>query len=847
MAKEAQARIRINRMLEASGWRFFDEDGKRANVALEPGVQLGMSVLEALGLDFEKAKRGFVDFLLLDEKGFPLVVLEAKSSSKTPLSGKEQARNYATALEAPFIILSNGDAHYFWDLRRGNPRRIEAFPGPDELGRYRRFDPDPRALVAEDVGTDYVARTQKADYDADPDWRDEARRDDYVERLGLRFLRPYQLSAIGALQKAVASGKDRFLFEMATGTGKTLLSAAVIKLFLRTGNARRVLFLVDRLELETQAKDRAFVPYLAKDYACVIYKQSRDDWRRADIVVSTVQTLLAGNRYRRVFKSDDFDLVISDEAHRSLGGSSRVVFEYFGGCKLGLTATPKDYLKNIDPEKLGKNDPRELERRMLLDSYRTFGCESGEPTFRYSLVDGVRDGFLVGPTVVDARTTVTAQLLSEEGYAVEAPASEDGDDSVETVFKQRDFERSFFSPDTNRSFCRAFLEHGLTDPVMGEFGKSLVFCVSQNHAANIAQALNVLADELWPERYRSDFALQVSSNVQGAQGFAAQFAVNQLRGHSELDPWYKTSRARICCTVGMMTTGYDCEDLLNIALMRPIFSPQDFVQIKGRGTRMYDFAKGIIERSRRDAAGPRPKSSFKLFDFFANCEYFEEDFDYDEIIALPREAQSRTASPDVEKKKFPLAGGFTREGPDALASLETTLVGPEGMKIDRMYFRGFEERVRRDGEAQKRYDAGDWEGLVDYVTRNLFGKPKEFFDLGRLRTALRADRKVNLRELLELVFGDIPYLKSREEVADEVFDGYDAEHPVDEGAFDDARDFARSYLLYPEFRARVDSGDFASLNGDEHGESFFRLGLELRSAIPAFIKDRIDPNDLSIA
>ncbi|MGA2545660.1 MAG: DEAD/DEAH box helicase family protein [Rectinemataceae bacterium] len=845
MAKEAQARVRINQMLEAAGWRFFDEDGKRANIALEPGVVLGESALEALGPDFEKEKKGFVDFLLLDDRGFPLVVLEAKSSSKTPLSGKEQARTYAAALKAPFIILSNGDAHYFWDLRRGNPRRIESFPGPEELGRYRRFDPEPRSLVAEKVEADYVARTQKADYDLDPDWRDRGRREDFVERSGLRFLRPYQLDAIVALQKAVAAGKDRFLFEMATGTGKTLLSAAVIKLFLRTGNARRVLFLVDRLELETQAQERAFVPYLAKDYTSVIYKHSRDDWRKADIVVSTVQTLLAGNRYRRVFKSDDFDLVISDEAHRSLGGSSRVVFEYFGGCKLGLTATPKDYLKNIDPARLGKNDPRELERRMLLDSYRTFGCESGEPTFRYSIVDGVRGGYLVGPTVVDARTTITAQLLSKQGYAVAVPTLEDGDDSVETVFKQTDFERRFFSPQTNRSFCRAFLEHGLVDPVTGEFGKSLVFCVSQNHAADIAQQFNELAEELWPGRYRSDFALQVTSNVPGAQGFAAQFAENQLCGHSGLDPWYKTSRARICCTVGMMTTGYDCEDLLNIALMRPIFSPQDFVQIKGRGTRKHDFAKGIIERARRETAGPRPKTSFKLFDFFANCEYFEEKFDYDEIIALPREAESAATQPGEEKPKFPLDGAFTHEGPDALASLETTVIGPGGMKIDRMYFRGFEEKVRLDPEARRRYEAGDWEGLVDYVTRNLFGRPKEFFDLERLRKALRADRKVSLREFLELVFGDIPYLKSREEVADEVFDRYDAEHPVDELAFDDARDFARSYLLYPEFRRRVESGDYASLNGDEHGGSFFRLGPELRRAIPAFIKDRIDPDDLS--
>ena len=128
MPKEAQARIKINQLLVAAGWRFFDEDGKRANIVLEPGVRIEPSALEALGADFEKARQGFADFLLLDDKGFPLVVLEAKSASKTPLTGKEQARTYAAALKAPFVLLSNGDAHYFWDLRRGNP--AESSPSP---------------------------------------------------------------------------------------------------------------------------------------------------------------------------------------------------------------------------------------------------------------------------------------------------------------------------------------------------------------------------------------------------------------------------------------------------------------------------------------------------------------------------------------------------------------------------------------------------------------------------------------------------------------------------------------------------------------------------------------------
>ncbi len=134
---------------------------------------------------------------------------------------------------------------------------------------------------------------------------------------------------------------------MATGTGKTLTAAAVIKLFLRTGNARRVLFLVDRLELEDQAK-KAFAALLSRTtFKTVIYKENRDDWRRAEIVVTTVQSLLFNNKYQQLFSPTDFDLVISDEAHRSIGGNARAVFDYFIGYKLGLTATPRDYLKQL--------------------------------------------------------------------------------------------------------------------------------------------------------------------------------------------------------------------------------------------------------------------------------------------------------------------------------------------------------------------------------------------------------------------------------------------------------------------------------------------------------------------
>ena len=218
-------------------------------------------------------------------------------------------------------------------------------------------------------------------------------------------------------------------------------------------------------------------------------------------MVSTVQSLLFKNKYQDLFCPTDFDLVISDEAHRSIGGNSRAVFEYFTGYKLGLTATPKNYLRNVDEQHLAHHDPRALERRQLLDTYTTFGCKDTDPTFRYTLLDGVKDGYLINPIVVDARTEITTQLLSEEGYSV-LIENEDGE-SEKKIFFGKDFERRLFSEETNLSLCKTFLDNAIRDPLTNEIGKSICFCVSQNHASKITQILNELAHKYFPGKYNS--------------------------------------------------------------------------------------------------------------------------------------------------------------------------------------------------------------------------------------------------------------------------------------------------------------------------------------------------------
>jgi len=836
--KEAKARIKINKLLEDAGWRLVDSREVKANVVFESHVKITQEAQNDLGEDFENTKHGFIDYLLLDEKGYPLIVLEAKSESKNPLVGKEQARKYAKNINCRFILLSNGNIHYFWDLEKGSPYIITRFPEPTSVKGYSKYKPNPERLVNEIIREDYIALTQMQQYAEDPNWQDEDTREDFIHVHKLRFLRPYQIKAIRSIQEAVKNGEDRFLFEMATGTGKTLTSAAIIKLFLRTGNASRVLFLVDRLELEEQGR-KAFIEYIKNDYQTVIFKERREDWRMAEVVVTTVQSLLFNDKYKHIFSPTDFDLVISDEAHRSIGGNARAVFEYFIGYKLGLTATPKDYLKRLDPGKVNPNNQREYERRLLLDTYRTFGCETGHPTYRYSLIDGVREGYLINPVVVDARTDVTTQLLSDEGYAV-VVENEEGQEEEESFF-HRDFEKKFFSEDTNRLFCSTFLKHALRDPINKEIGKTIVFAVSQNHAAKLTQEFNKFADKMFPDKYKSDFAVQVTSVIPDAQQFTINFSdkSNNLMGTANILPWYKTSKTRVCLTVGMMTTGYDCTDILNICLMRPIFSPTDFVQIKGRGTRKHKFEDQIIDQEQKHEVGTVNKDKFKLFDFFGNCEYFEEKYNYDEILKLPYRTKRTDAG---EGEVIVTLPEYERFDDDHLQTLHEEAIGLKGMKIDRMFFEKFQDTVKEDPFVRENVMAENWDKVLDYMNREIFNKPEEYFTPEKLRKSLKHDRKVTIREMLEYIFGLIPGIKSKDELLEDEFYKFITDYkPEDTDDIIALKYFFKTYIIDDTFRKIVNEKRFAELavNPVFPLEAYRAIPEKWRAIVPEYIHDYV--------
>ena len=215
-SKETDARIRIDKMLLESGWKLpgWHKDNE-INVKTEI-----------------KNEHGEADYVLLNSKGFFLCTVEAKNSSKSPLVGKEKSREYAQSLRSRFIILSNGIKHYLWDTKLGNPHLIDRLPTQKYLElRGESFNP-PRD-EDEDVNNDYLTLTQFPEYKKNPDFNNEEKKASFIKKNKLKFLRDYQVKAIQAIKNKIKDGGDRFLLEMATGTGKTNTSAAIIKMFLR--------------------------------------------------------------------------------------------------------------------------------------------------------------------------------------------------------------------------------------------------------------------------------------------------------------------------------------------------------------------------------------------------------------------------------------------------------------------------------------------------------------------------------------------------------------------------------------------------------------------------------------
>lgn len=676
---EAFSRILIDKALEASGW----------------------DLLNSQQVQFEiHNTNGRADYLLKDSMGRVLCVLEAKREDLDPYDAKEQGRGYAENLHSPFVILSNGREHWFWNYERADQRdayRIERLPSREDLERVRlkNLQP-PRPLQTEIMRPEYLRLLR-------PDLT----------------LRDYQVRAMDEIAKGYDDhGRRKFLLEMATGTGKTLLCAALIRRFLVTRNAERVLFIVDRIELAKQTMEDFNI--VLAEYKPVIYKTARrtGELLGSSVVVATIQSLMTDRRYREEFTPFYFDLVINDEAHRSIYGDAREAVQFFQATRIGLTATPKAYLKNINPDQLATENPKALEARQLLDTYHYFGCEPGRPTFRYDVIDAFKDPegpFLCLPKIIDCRSDITTKSLEEAGWTVVVSEQEES-------FKIRDLERKIYTPHRNRVMCETFMREAQRDP-SGSIGKSIVFAVNQTHATALTKILN----EIMP-----GIALTITSRIPDASSLAKEFR--------------DSKRAeRIAVSVDMLSTGYNCRDLLNVVLMRPIFSPTEYIQIKGRGTRRFTFVIGNTEYEKRH---------FFLLDFCAVAEFFEEKYDYsaplkltqpqqDRRLATPASCQPYGKGLDIREPGPDVAYGSTDgcertreipiwEGTDRIVTQEVRIVGPNGEKVDIMTFRGsFEHDLKEfaeiDPDLHNAVEDEDDDAIETIIQERFYHRPEMFY------------------------------------------------------------------------------------------------------------------------
>ena len=338
--------------------------------------------------------------------------------------------------------------------------------------------------------------------------------------------------------------------------------------------------------------------------------------------------------------------------------------------------------------------------------------------------------------------------------------------------------------------------------------------------------------------------MQVTSQIPDAQQFTINFANNNLLGSGNFIPTYRTSKARICVTVGMMTTGYDCTDILNIGLFRPIFSPTDFIQIKGRGTRKHDFRAALFDDTIKEGVQQPIKTAFKLFDFFANCEYFEEDFNYDEVLKLPPSKGKGSGG------QGPVVVGGTYEhlGDDIVLMVKEETIGCEGMKIDRKFFEKFEDVVRANDTVAAAVDAGQWDRVIDYVNREVFDKPEEYYTLDKLRKAAAVDRRLTLREILEKVFGLIPRFKSKDELLEEEFSKFVADRvPEPPSAIPAIKTYFKAYVTSNRVRDIIDSKHFTDLatNPFFTTHDFRAVPQQYRTLVPEYIKDYVSLNQFA--
>jgi type I restriction enzyme, R subunit len=561
LVSEAETRRRyIDLSLKECGW-----DNLREGRELEYEVT-GMPV------STNRSGIGYVDYVLWGDDGLPLAVVEAKKTMADPRKGKHQAELYADCLEQmhgqrPVIFYSNGFESFLWDDQFYPERLVQGFYSKDEL-----------ALLIE-------RRTTRTDLRA------------FKVNQAISG-RPYQLEAVKRVaentvtqnQQDQLRGRARqSLLVMATGSGKTRTAAAIVDMLTKCNWAKRVLFLADRNALVSQAKN-AFNEYLPNLSAIDLTKEKEDNGTR--LVFSTYPTIM--NRIdgldggERFYGVGHFDLIIIDEAHRSVYQKYKAIFDYFDALLVGLTATPKTEVDH--------------------NTYGLFGIEDDNPTFAYELDSAVSEGYLVPPKAVSVplkfvREGVKYKELSPAEQAEYEKEQEFYDDqgNLKEELASTALYKWLFNTDTVDKILDHLMTHGIKVQGGDKLGKTIIFAKNHNHAVFIEDRFN----KNYPE-YAGKFLRVIDNYETKAQNLLEIF----------VDP-YEEHDPHIAVSVDMMDTGVDAPRVVNLVFFKQVKSSTKFWQMIGRGTRLCPnlFGQG------------QDKQDFLIFDYCQNFEFFDANPD----------------------------------------------------------------------------------------------------------------------------------------------------------------------------------------------------------------------------
>jgi len=526
--------------------------------------------------------------------------------------------------------------------------------------------------------------------------------DDYLRVGEPRIVRPYQKDVLRALDQAVELGKRRFLLELPTGTGKTDIIALHTKRMFKAGRAERVLFLVDREQLAEQAIGA--IQDLCSEYSSY-WQRPGMAIQQKQITVCLLQTMIG--RYPE-FSSGYFDIVIADECHRSIYGAWQAALTHFDAFHIGLTATPAAYIDR--------------------NTYQFYQCQTGKPDFTYSIVTAFQEKHLIPYRFAKRITHLIAEgaQIGEENYD---PA---------------EFERTWTNEDTNRKMMQEFDRlawvsyQELAPKQKTGPGKAIVFALTKHHAARLCYYLN----QLHPE-HDGRYAEVITSDIPDADAAIRRFK--------------KETYPMVAVSVDMLTTGFDCREVLHIVLCRKIFSPILYQQIRGRGTR---------------TAPHIGKKRFVIYDFFRNHEYFNDS--ETDIFEGPSGAGGTAGGqpPPPGTRRELVELGIQDDWLDALAYVE---LGPNGERVDKkVYISNWEESIRAavkdDPLLQKIKENLPLTELEEHSLADQLNRPENYFNEENLRLAYRRATG-NIVSFIRHALG-LEKLKTKEEEINENFQAW---------------------------------------------------------------------------